>query len=120
MTIAAAEAVVSVMALYGVAGLAVAVAFVFGGIDRVTASARGSYAFRPLLLPGLILLWPLVAWRWNDLARSTQVRLRPVHPRAHRYVWSVLCILLPAVLLAGWAMRQVRVPSEAAVRIAPP
>ena len=54
---------------YGVAGAAVAAAFLFVGIDRVDPAARGAYAFRPLLVPGLILLWPAVAWRWWALER---------------------------------------------------
>jgi hypothetical protein len=45
-------------------GVLVGVAFLFLGIDRVDPAARGSYAFRPLLLPGLTLLWPLVALYW--------------------------------------------------------
>jgi hypothetical protein len=51
-------------------GVVVGVAFLFLGIDRVDPAARGSYAFRPLLLPGLTLLWPFVAVRWFMLARS--------------------------------------------------
>jgi hypothetical protein len=50
-------------------GVLVGVAFLFLGIDRVDAAARGAYAFRPLLLPGLVLLWPFVALRWYLLAR---------------------------------------------------
>ncbi len=50
-------------------GIVVGVAFLFLGIARVDPAARGSYAFRPLLLPGLTLLWPLVAVRWFVLAR---------------------------------------------------
>jgi uncharacterized membrane protein len=48
----------------------VGVAFLFVGIDRVDDAARGAYAFRPLLLPGLVLLWPFVVLRWYLLARS--------------------------------------------------
>jgi hypothetical protein len=51
-------------------GILVGVAFLFLGIDRIDPAARGSYAFRPLLLPGLALLWPFVALRWFMLARS--------------------------------------------------
>ncbi len=58
-------------ALYGVAGLAVAGAFLLFGLDRVDPAARGAHAFRPLLVPGLVLLWPLVLWRWVVLARGT-------------------------------------------------
>jgi hypothetical protein len=50
-------------------GVVVGVAFLFLGIDRIDPAARGAYAFRPLLLPGLTLLWPFVALRWFALAR---------------------------------------------------
>lgn len=56
-------------AAYGLAGLVVACAFLFLGLDRLDPAARGAYAFRPLLLPGLVLLWPLVLLRWAVLAR---------------------------------------------------
>ena len=49
------------------AGAVVAIVFLLFGIDRVMASARGAYAFRPLLVPGVILLWPLVLLRWLQL-----------------------------------------------------
>jgi hypothetical protein len=37
------------------------------GIGSVVADARGSYVFRLLLIPGTILLWPLVLRRWARL-----------------------------------------------------
>ena len=46
-----------------------AAGFLIFGLDRIDEDARGSYAFRPLLVPGLILLWPLVAIRWAILER---------------------------------------------------
>ena len=46
-------------------GGAVAVAFLLFGLDRIDASARGAYAFRPLLVPGLVLLWPLILVEWR-------------------------------------------------------
>jgi hypothetical protein len=55
---------------YLVIGLVAGFAFLMFGIDRVDASARGAYAFRPLLLPGLALLWPYVLVRWARLARA--------------------------------------------------
>jgi hypothetical protein len=51
-------------------GVLVGVAFLFLGIDRVDDAAHKAYAFRPLLLPGLTLLWPFVLLRWYALARS--------------------------------------------------
>ncbi len=56
--------------VYGGAGLVVALAFLAFGMDRVDESAAGAYAVRPLLLPGLVMLWPLVLWRWRQLERA--------------------------------------------------
>nr|MDH4439247.1 hypothetical protein [Rhizobium sp.] len=57
--------------LWTTPGLIVAVAFLVAGIDRIDQAAVGAYAFRPLLIPGIILLWPLVVWRWAVLARDS-------------------------------------------------
>jgi len=71
MTIpAAATLLVDLATLYAGIGLALGLAFLLFGIDRLDPAARGAYAVRPLLLPGLVLLWPLVAWRWAVLARA--------------------------------------------------
>ncbi|MDR3471171.1 MAG: hypothetical protein P4M09_05730 [Devosia sp.] len=52
---------------YGGLGVAVALAFILFGLDRIDPAARGAIAFRPLLLPGAVLLWPLVLARWIAL-----------------------------------------------------
>ncbi len=57
---------------YLAAGLCVGAAFLLFGIDRIDPSARGAYAFRPLLLPGLILLWPYVLKRWLGAASDAR------------------------------------------------
>jgi len=54
---------------YGWIGAGFACVFLLVGIDRVDPGARGSYAFRPILLPGVIVLWPLVLYRWLQLER---------------------------------------------------
>jgi len=64
-----AAAIVQCVTIWLAIGGVVGVAFLFLGIDRVDPAARGSYAFRPLLLPGLTLLWPFVALRWFVLSR---------------------------------------------------
>ena len=56
--------------IYLAIGIVLGVAFLFVGIGRVDPAARGAFAFRPLLLPGLTLLWPFVAVRWWSLARE--------------------------------------------------
>jgi hypothetical protein len=65
-----AATIVGCVTIYLVAGGVVGVAFLFLGIDRIDSAARGSYAFRPLLLPGLTLLWPFVAVRWIAIVRT--------------------------------------------------
>lgn len=64
MSLAGAAWLLQAAALYGAAGFGVAVAFLLFGLERTAPAARGAYAFRPLLVPGLMLLWPLVLWRW--------------------------------------------------------
>ena len=61
------------MEIYAAIGVFAAAAFLFIGLDRIDPSARGAYAFRPLVIPGAIILWPLVLWRWFRLAKETGV-----------------------------------------------
>ena len=65
-----AAAIVQYVTIYGAVGFVVGVAFLFLGIGRVDPAARGAYAFRPLLLPGLMMLWPFVLLRWVLLVRQ--------------------------------------------------
>ena len=62
-----AASIVDAMMIYGALGLLLAAAFLLWGIDRIDPAANGAYAFRPLLLPGIVLLWPVVAVRWAVL-----------------------------------------------------
>lgn len=55
---------------YGVAGLVAAAAFLIFGVGRIDPSARNAYAFRPMLIPGVVLLWPLVLARWAGRERA--------------------------------------------------
>lgn len=64
-----ASIIVGFARLWLVTGLAVAVAFLAFGIERVDPGARGSWAFRALLLPGIVLIWPIVLWRWAAIHR---------------------------------------------------
>lgn len=46
-------------------GLVFGLVFLVAGLERVDPTARGSsWRFRLLILPGLALLWPLMALRW--------------------------------------------------------
>ena len=58
---------------WGGIGAAVAGAFLLGGgIERVEPASHDAYAVRPLLVPGIVLLWPLVLWRWAVLIRRVR------------------------------------------------
>jgi hypothetical protein len=117
---AAAEALWHAVLAYGGFGLLVAVAFLGYGLPRVTPGARGAYAFRPLLLPGLVLLWPLVLWRWAVLARGRQAAgLGRHYARTQRVVWVALAVLLPLLLVAALALRQSGPIEAAPVRLVP-
>ncbi len=62
--------IVQAVTVYAAIGAMVAVVFLLWGIDRIDPGARGGYAFRPLLFPGLVLLWPFVLLRWLALERA--------------------------------------------------
>lgn len=71
MTIPAGAALLVDLAMaYAGIGLVLGLAFLTFGIERVDPASRGVPAMRPLLLPGIVLLWPLVAWRWWLLERA--------------------------------------------------
>ena len=65
----AAVLIVTLVKIYAAIGAVVAATFLVFGIDRVDEGAHGAYAFRPLLAPGIIVLWPLALWRWLALER---------------------------------------------------
>lgn len=115
---AAAALIVALGQAWLLAGFGVGVAFLLFGLDRRDASARGAYGFRPLLLPGLVLLWPLVIWRWLDPpSLSLQPALRRRHKRAHAILWLGLACILPAILVTALVLRRHDVPVPASVRI---
>lgn len=103
-----AETLVALSQAWGALGALVAVAFVTVGIGRIDPDARGAYAFRPLIIPGVILLWPLVLWRWWVLETGRdQWRLRHLPPRrSHAVVWGLLAVVIPAVFITSLAIRQ--------------
>jgi hypothetical protein len=61
---------VNLVKIYLAIGALIALVFLVIGIDRIDSAARGAYAFRPLLFPGVAVLWPLVLWRWLALERQ--------------------------------------------------
>jgi hypothetical protein len=54
------------LGLYAGAGLLFALPFLAWGLPRIDTAARGSsLAFRLLILPGTVALWPLLLRRWK-------------------------------------------------------
>lgn len=103
-----AELILDLASWWGWIGLVVGAAFLTFGIDRIDENARGAYVFRPLLLPAVILIWPLVLWRWAVLETGSDFwpnRHRPPR-RAHRFAALGFVIIIPVVILAGLAIKQ--------------
>lgn len=55
---------------YLVIGAGVALGFVTIGVARVDHAAKGVYAFRALLIPGALMLWPYIVLRWWRAVRQ--------------------------------------------------
>lgn len=85
-----AQAVVAVAELWLWAGALAALA-VLPALGRFEPAARGAWAFRPLLIPGFLLLWPLILWR---LARRgaedprARQRRAGLQAQGRRWRWS--------------------------------
>jgi hypothetical protein len=59
-----ASAIVQAATAYVGAGLVVAVPLVWAGIPRLDPAARGTtWGFRAIIIPGVVLLWPLLVAR---------------------------------------------------------
>lgn len=68
---AVAQWLLTVVTVYAAAGLLVGLAFIAWGVMRVDAAAKGSrWTFRLLILPGVVMLWPLMAAQWWRRARA--------------------------------------------------
>ncbi|MEL6336064.1 MAG: hypothetical protein AAFQ88_05380 [Pseudomonadota bacterium] len=99
-----------------------AVTFLLLGLDRVEPNARGAYAFRALIVPGLILIWPLAAWRWAALARGDDLGCaRHTPPRRTQAALALaLGIAVPSLLLGAMVLRQAGPLERAPVLLEPP
>lgn len=100
-------------------GAAVALVFLCWGIDRIEPNARGSYVFRSLIAPGVMLLWPLVVGRWLWLESGREDwRLRHAPPRIMqgRMAVATACVVI-ALLVIGFGVKQTAPERGPAVQV---
>ena len=65
-----AEVLVAAFELYAAAGLGFALMFLTRGVERVDPRIAGApVTLRLVILPGIVALWPLFAWRWFTTAK---------------------------------------------------
>lgn len=118
----AAEIILLAVKIWGGIGAVTALAFLTFGIDQIDEDASGAYVFRLLIIPGVLLIWPIVLWRWTVLARDGDhwpLRYR-TRRRNHQWVGLTMPVAIVAVLATGWAVRQTWPDHIAPVRLAPP
>ena len=75
------QTLVTLAGVYLALGILFAIPFVFRGVNRIDPVAGGSsWGFRLIIIPGVIVLWPLLARRWMT-RRPPPVECNP-HRRA--------------------------------------
>ncbi|MCY4304038.1 MAG: hypothetical protein OXC62_04535 [Aestuariivita sp.] len=111
-----AETLVFLIQVWLGVGALVAGAFLLIGIGQVDEDAHGAFAFRPLLIPGILVIWPLVIWRWwvVSTGRDINRHIKAAPRRSHGIVTILLMIILVGTLLISFAIHQ-----ERSINIAP-
>ena len=104
----AAEVILMAVRVWGYIGAGVAVLFLTFGIDRIDEDARGAYVFRPLLIPGILVIWPLVLWRWYVHETGREVWSERYDPprKSHFAVGLILPIGIILTIATGLMIRQ--------------
>lgn len=117
-----AETILMGLRIWGSIGAVIAAIFLTIGMDRIDEDAREAYIFRPLLIPGVLVIWPLVLWRWyiyETGAEKWQNRYDPPR-RAHFTVGWILPIGICLIILTGLSLRQTWPSDIAPVRLSAP
>ncbi len=107
-------------AIYVVVGLVFTLIFHLSGLPKVDPGVQGGgWLFRLLITPGLVALWPAMASKWRRATRGLSVVGEAEAPvtargirRLHRILVSLMALLLPLAVGAGWASRQGIAPIE--------
>jgi len=94
-----AELVIWAASAWLIVGCAVAVIFLSFGADRLLEGAREVYVFRVLVAPGIVLIWPVVLWRWYDM-RSDNIAWQDHHTPSRRLAgWLEIAMALSLLVL---------------------
>ena len=103
-----AATLILLLQIYAATGALVALVFLTFGIGRIESHARRAYLFRPLLVPGILLIWPMVLWRWWQLETGrTQPAKRHLPPhRVQSAIAVALALLIPMIVLSALILRQ--------------
>lgn len=87
-------------------GAAVALVFLLFGLGRIDENAQEAWIFRPLLIPGVLLIWPLVIWRWIVLQRGEEKLDRHRMPRIRQErVQLAFVVAIPVILLVAVSLK---------------
>jgi hypothetical protein len=82
-----ARVLVAIAGIYLSLGALFAAPFVVRGVERIDPVAKsGTWGFRVLIVPGVMLLWPLLAQRWarGSAHPPQEVTAHRRHPSARR------------------------------------
>lgn len=104
------------LSAYGMLGVFFALAFHLWGLHGIDAATRGAgIGFRLLITPGVVALWPLMAWRWWASRGVGSFPGGPDSPfparrlrAAHAVAWKALVIAIPLIVAAalGWRPKE--------------
>jgi DMSO reductase anchor subunit len=99
--------IVMLCSFYLYAGAAVAAVFLLFGLGQIDENAQGAWIFRPLLIPGVLLIWPLVIWRLVILWRGEQKLDRHQMPRIRQErAQLAFVVVIPLIILVAVLVRQ--------------
>jgi len=103
-----AQAIFFAIQIWCMIGMLVCILFLIIGIDRVDEDAHGAYVFRLLLIPAILLIWPLVLWRWFVLETGRDQWQRRHEPPRHSHFWIaiIFAITIPGIIILGLSQRQ--------------
>ena len=89
-------------------GAIIALFFLTIGIDRIDEDAQGAYVFRILLVPAILLIWPLVLWRWFILETKRDAWPNRHSPPRHAHFWVaiIFALAIPGIIMMGLAIKQ--------------